>query len=75
MQYVLIVPTHYILYTLHSIHISLYTHLHTLYTLNNTRTVEVEPSTVCTVGSMSVWPGVVNVIAGSVNLTVDIRYA
>lgn len=28
----------------------------------------------CTVGSVSVWPGVVNVIPGSVNFTVDIRY-
>jgi len=28
---------------------------------------------VCTVGQLSVWPGAGNVIAGAVNLTVDIR--
>jgi hypothetical protein len=28
---------------------------------------------VCTVGQVSVWPGASNVIAGAVNLTVDIR--
>ena len=32
-----------------------------------------DPSLVCTVGSISVWPGASNVIAGSSNFSVDIR--
>lgn len=32
-----------------------------------------DPSLVCTVGSISVWPGASNVIPGSANFSVDIR--
>jgi len=32
-----------------------------------------DPSLVCTVGAISVWPGASNVIAGSTNFSVDIR--
>ena len=32
-----------------------------------------EEGLVCTVGRLAVWPGASNVIAGRVNLTVDIR--
>ncbi len=32
-----------------------------------------DPSLVCTVGTLSVWPGASNVIAGSTNFSVDIR--
>ncbi len=32
-----------------------------------------DPSLVCTVGAVSVWPGASNVIAGSTNFSVDIR--
>lgn len=35
----------------------------------------VDPSLVCTVGSISVWPGASNVIPGSANFSVDIRSA
>ncbi len=34
-----------------------------------------DPSLVCTVGAISVWPGASNVIAGSTNFSVDIRQA
>lgn len=34
-----------------------------------------DPSLVCTVGSISVWPGASNVIPGSTNFTIDIRQA
>ena len=34
-----------------------------------------DPSLVCTVGSISVWPGASNVIPGSANFSVDIRSA
>ncbi|DBB01041.1 TPA: hypothetical protein ACH3X1_000941 [Trebouxia sp. C0004] len=34
-----------------------------------------DPSLVCTVGAVSVWPGASNVIAGSTNFSVDIRQA
>jgi hypothetical protein len=32
-----------------------------------------EENLVCTVGSLSLWPGASNVIAGSANFTVDVR--
>ncbi|KAA6428495.1 MAG: allantoate chloroplastic-like, partial [Trebouxia sp. A1-2] len=34
-----------------------------------------DPSLVCTVGALSVWPGASNVIAGATNFSVDIRQA
>ena len=34
-----------------------------------------DPSLVCTVGSIAVWPGASNVIPGSANFSVDIRSA
>ena len=35
--------------------------------------VDVDSALVCTVGSMSIWPGASNVIPGSANFSVDIR--
>lgn len=34
-----------------------------------------DPSLVCTVGAITVWPGASNVIPGSANFSVDIRSA
>ena len=35
--------------------------------------VRKEDSLVCTVGAISVWPGASNVIAGSANISIDVR--